>query len=191
MTTDSASKNLVKVFVAFPVPSIHAEELKIIQQRNAVLNGIHWTPLPNLHVTLFFLGEVFEESIPDINIALLNVTEYAESFNLKFEKIVLTGKKKYRGMIWVRFFKKDSFTNLSMNLHQAVKSFLINQPVLKDSIPHITLARIKKDAEIEKIDLSFANKFSLPEIKFCELWKSIQTKEGVIYKPLERFEFKR
>jgi 2'-5' RNA ligase len=142
-----------------------------------------------LHITIFFLGEVLEENIPPISDSISSVTNNTKSFQLEFEKIKLAGKLKHGGMIWAQFYKNDFYFNLSTGIYHAVKSFLLTQPVLKDPVPHITLARFRKEADFNQINLSFENSFTLPEINFCELWKTIQTKEGVQYKSLERFEF--
>jgi len=184
----SSKQNVARLFVAFPVPDIQREELKLIQQQNSSLTGIRWTPLPNLHLTIFFLGEVLEENIPQINDVISKVVEQTHPFIVQFEKIVLAGKMKHGGMIWARFFKNNFYTAISMDIYDAVKEYLIVQPMIKDPIPHITLARFKREAETEKINLSFEYNFSIPGINFCELWKSVQTKEGVIYKSLQRFE---
>lgn len=185
---EPTEQNFARVFVAFPVPSILTEELKSIREQNNSLKGIRWTPLPNLHVTLFFLGEVSEKNLTPINLALSKVIECTPCFKIEFEKITLAGKKKQGGMIWARFYKNDFYATLSTNLHHAVHSFLIVQPVLKDPVPHITLARFRRETEIDQINLFFENNFSLPEINCCELWKSVQTKKGVVYKSLRRFE---
>ena len=177
--------------MAFPVPLTQAHALDTIREQNSSLQGIRWTPLQNLHVTLFFLGEVEEENIPAISQSISKVTEQTLSFNIEFEKIILVERKKNAGMIWARFLKNEFFTTLSMSLHHTVKSFLVVNQVMKDFIPHITIARLKREAENEKINLSFDDKFSLPEINFCELWKTIQTKEGVVYKSLERFKLRK
>jgi 2'-5' RNA ligase len=187
--TGSSGKNYARIFVAFPIPSLKSEELKVIQWQNNSLTGIRWTPFQNLHVTIFFLGEVLEETISSINDAIHAATNKTKPFELEFEKITPAGKLKHGGMIWTQFYKNDFYFNLSTGIYHAVKSFLLTEPVLKDPIPHITLARFRKEVDFNEINLSFENSFTLSEINFCELWRTIQTKEGVRYKCLERFEF--
>ena len=179
------------MFVAVPVPHLRAEELKIIQLQNNSLDGIRWTPPSNLHVTLFFLGEVLEENISSINDSIKKVIENTSPFEIEFEKILLKGKKKNSSMIWVQFFRSDSYASVSNAIYNSVKDFLIAQPVLKEPVPHITLARLKRDAPVDAINLAFEKKFLLPEINSCELWKTVHTNEGVVYKSLERFDFKK
>lgn len=182
--------NLVRVFVSFPVSSVQAEKIKSIQLHNDSLKQIRWTPLPNLHVTIYFLGEVRKESLEQISNALSKAIKHTEAFRIEFEKITIEGKTNKQGMIWARFFKNNSFTNLNNNLYQAVESYLRIQSVLKDPIPHITIARFRKEAEIDTLDASFDATFSMPEINSCELWQTVHTKEGVAYKSLDRFDFK-
>ena len=187
----SSEKNYARIFVAFPVPFSNAEELKIIHQQNSFLDGIRWTPSQNLHVTIFFLGEVVEANISPIINAISAVTNKAKPFTIQFEKIKLAGKLKRGGMIWAQFYKNDSYFNLSKNIYHGVEPYLIIQPVFKDPIPHVTLARFKGETDSAKINLSFQDTFTLPEINYCELWRTIQTKEGVVYKSLGRFDFEK
>ncbi len=192
MTVASSEKNYARIFVAFPIFPLKAEELKAIQQQNSpsLANEIRWTPLRNLHVTIFFLGEVLQENIPSISKAISTVTSQTKPFTIEFEKVQLAGKLKHGGMIWARFHKNDSYFNLSSGIYHAVKNFLLTQPVFKDPVPHITLARFRKETDFNKINLSFEDNFMLPEINFCELWKTIQSKEGVWYESLERFDLR-
>lgn len=184
-------KNVARIFVAIPVPYLQAEEFKIIQQQNLSLSNIRWTPLANLHVTIFFLGEVLEENIFSINNAIKKVIENTSPFRIDFEKIMLKGQKKNNGMIWAKFFRNDSYASLSNAIYNAVKEFLIVQPVFKEPVPHITLARIKNMTGIDAINLSFKENFSLLEINSCELWKTVHTKDGVVYECLEQFDFRK
>ena len=180
--------NFARVFVAFPIPSDQVNKIHSIQQQNASLEQIRWTPLRNLHITLFFLGEVQRETLDDISSAISNVIMHSRSLKLEFEKVTIEGKNKKGGMIWVRFFKNDLFTTLHQNLYHAVASYIEVQSVVKYPIPHITIGRFRKEAAFDKINLSFEKTFSIPDIDACELWQTIQTKEGVIYKSLVRFD---
>ena len=182
--------NFARVFVAFPIPSDQVNKIHSIQQQNASLEQIRWTPLRNLHITLFFLGEVQRETLDDISSAISNVIMHSRSLKLEFEKVTIEGKNKKGGMIWVRFFKNDLFTTLHQNLYHAVASYMGVQSILKDPIPHITIGKFRKETKDDKINLSFDTNFSIPEIDFCELWQTVQTKAGVFYKNLQRFEFR-
>jgi 2'-5' RNA ligase len=182
-------KNYVRVFVAVPVQPAQAEELKQIQLQNNSLRGIRWTPLSNLHITVFFLGEVQEENISSISKKIKVIAHTTSPFNIQFEKITTEGKIKRSGMIWARFYKNKDFSLLANTVSESVKSFLAPRSAIADPVPHITLARLKVKAEYEKINLFFKENFSIPEITFCELWQTIHTKDGVLYKSLERFDF--
>ena len=187
---DLPEKKLVRVFAAFPVSSVQAEKIKTIQLHNDSLKQIRWTPLLNLHVTLFFLGEVRKESLEQISNALSKAIKHTAAFRIEFEKVTVERKTKKGAMIWLHFFKNEFFTVLNKNLFLSVASYLRIIPVLKNPIPHITIARFRKEVEVDKINLSFDQDFSIPEINFCELWQTVHTKEGVAYKSLDRFDFK-
>lgn len=58
-------------------------------------------------------------------------------------------------------------------------------PQHQDPIPHITMARIKKGADISTISttaFSLTNKMLVDKM---ELWKTVQTTEGVIYQRID------
>jgi 2'-5' RNA ligase len=183
------SKKLSRVFVAFPMQASEAEKLKLIQQQNSSLSNIRWTPGANLHLTVFFIGEILNEHIDPAIKSISEVARGNSPFEIGFEKITWAGKKMPHGMIWAQFFKNDFYSRLSSDLHQALKEFLTVHPVFKDPIPHVTLARMNKAADINKINLHFEENFSIPQISYCELWKTMHTPEGVRYDSLKRFDF--
>jgi len=183
---DSSSGKLVRVFIAYPLPLLFAESLRTVQQQNQSLNGFRWTPSENLHVTIFFIGEIQKEKIPAVTEAVSQVAKDCKTFHLEFDAITVEGKRK-NGMIWARFKKNPDYADLSVNVYAAVKSLLMREPNIKDPIPHITLARWKPGAEIENLNLSVEGKLSDLDVNVCELWQTVQGKEGVSYDRLARF----
>src|SRR5436190_4874871 len=106
---NSPRKNYARIFVAFPVTSVIAEELKIIRVQNNLLTGIRWTPSQNLHLTIFFLGEVPEENVSSISVVISAALIKTKPFSIEFDRITLAGKPKHGGMIWARFHKNDFY----------------------------------------------------------------------------------
>jgi 2'-5' RNA ligase len=183
----ATEENHIRLFVAIPVPALMDETLKSLQHQNSSLNGIRWTPIPNLHITIFFLGEISELNCSFVKQAVSKVIENSSPFHLDFEKITLTGKNKYGRMIWAQFRKHNSFASLSNGIFEAVEPYLILRRFIHDPVPHITLARMK--TEPVSLNLNSEKLISLPEVNSCELWKTVHGKYGVVYDSLEQFRF--
>ncbi len=175
---------LTRIFVAFPVPDEIATLFSTYINRFQDLIGVRWTKPGNLHLTLFFIGEVEPANIVHVIEALQPIEKNRKSFTLLFEKITFRGKVHQPGMIWAQFEKSEEFSRISSQLHEVSKRFMTIVPQHLDPIPHITLARLKKGAEISKIR---EEEFSFPQnllIDKMELWKTVQTSEGVLYEKI-------
>lgn len=177
-------KNLIRIFTAFPAPAKLLEAYSEFIRVYSELQGIRWTPSDNLHVTLFFIGEVEEENLPAIQEALNPLFSKWESFEIEFEKTSFRGKQNSPGMIWAQFVKSEKFKNASERIHVAVAEYMTITHVHTDPIPHITLARIKRGADFSGINLSDFNYKDRLVIDHAELWMTVQSKAGVTYKRL-------
>ena len=95
-------------------------------------------------------------------------------------------------MIWGQFKKSEDFRMLSEKIYVSVKELMTTDHVHQDPIPHCTIARIKQNAETLAIDLNVnvQERFSVM-IDAAELWQTVQTKEGVKYKSIEKYKFER
>jgi 2'-5' RNA ligase len=59
----------------------------------------------------------------------------------------------------------------------------------EDPLPHCTLARIKHGAQTEKLVLHADVPGKELNVDAAELWKTVQTKDGVVYERLEKWQF--
>ncbi len=179
---------MIRIFLATPLPPVWSESFLEISKKNSSLEKFRWTPRDNLHITLFFIGEVEENNLENIVSALGKLFVEQKSFILEFETVELRGKKGHPSMLWGKFCKKEMFSQLSESIFQSVKEFMTIDVVHKDPIPHSTLARIKPGANTDLINL----KIEIPEkfisIDAAELWKTVQSKDGVWYERLQHWE---
>lgn len=180
---------MVRVFVAFPLPVNWTESFMAISKKNSSTESIRWTPVDNLHITLFFIGEVVENNLEQISSVLNKILIGQAAIQLFFESIELRGKKESPSMLWGKFRKSESFTLLVEKIHQSVKEFMTIDVVHKDPVPHCTLARIKPGAETS----SLIKEVSIPSsdllVDVAELWKTVKNKEAVKYERLSHLEF--
>ncbi|MBK7850777.1 MAG: hypothetical protein IPJ66_06420 [Bacteroidetes bacterium] len=55
---------MVRIFLAFPLPLNLRKQLQQMFSGYSNAAGFRWAPEENLHITIFFIGEVEEEKIP-------------------------------------------------------------------------------------------------------------------------------
>jgi len=180
---------MIRIFVAIPIPEEISSELFQISMRNKEFKNIRWTPQENYHITLFFLGEVNENNLEKIREKIKGAVQIFSPLEIQFDKITFAGHQKKPSMVWAQFKKTDAFQSSSEKIYEAVKEFLLVVPAFKKSIPHITLARLKRGVEFSKLNLNFEDEIFVPPIINCELWHTTQTQNGVLYKSLEKFDF--
>ncbi len=183
-------KKYERLFLAIPIPKEFEKKLLRFQIQHSELEkieNIRWTPVQNLHVTLFFLGAVDSGVIPDLKKELCEIFSSAKPFELKLEKICFQPAQNPK-MIWARFFENENFTKLSRQVADVYQRFQkVSETNFKKQIPHITLARMKnfsggefykKPGREEKILISRA-----------ELWRSELQKGGSKYTSIATFHF--
>lgn len=170
-----------RLFVALPIGKQLLSAIIRVKLLNEHLEGVRWTPLANLHLTLFFLGEVNPIHVPEI-IKLINEVQ-PEKFQISFNSFSLEGgRPKHPSMIWAKFNRHPGFTALSLKLRKAFEPFISEPMKFAEPIPHITVARIKNVQEFI-LDVPMNEPFI---VNGMELWQSVRTSTGVTYPVLAR-----
>ncbi|MBK6836987.1 MAG: RNA 2',3'-cyclic phosphodiesterase [Bacteroidetes bacterium] len=184
-------QKLHRIFLAFPVGFDLQKKFEdqFLHYKN--LQSFRWTPSSNLHVTLFFIGEVEEKNVIVIKENLEKLFSVQMPFHLSFEEYQFKGGKNSPSMFWAKFQHSEDFRELSEKIFYQVKDFMTIAPQHKDPIPHITLARLKKGAEISTVNIHSLGKVEVPIIDFAELWQTVSSPEGVKYNSLCKFIFKK
>jgi 2'-5' RNA ligase len=182
---------MIRIFAAFPLPLGWQEAFLKISGNNGGLGKFRWTPPGNLHITLFFIGEVEEKNLESITRALKQTVAGQPAFSLHFDSIELRGKKSHPSMLWGKFRMSESFATMSDRIYRGVKEFMTIAPQHKDPIPHCTLARIKPGARADALVLNFEAPAATLEVNATELWQTQHEKEGVRYERLARWELEK
>jgi RNA 2',3'-cyclic 3'-phosphodiesterase len=172
-----------RLFLAIKLPHNYIENFQKISQENG-FRGIRWTNLNNLHLTIYFLGDVKEENLPELE-KQLQVIQDLHVFSLKFNKITLAPPNHSPRMIWVQFYPQENFDKLNQIIYQATKNISHQKPNLKQ-IPHITLARFKNLVDYEKITLPHLKLNDL-KIQKIELMSSLLTSQGAWHTTISNF----
>lgn len=145
----------------------------------------------NLHLTLLFLGTIKEQYIQDIIIQTEQVFKNYPPILLESKGITLVPQNLPR-MVWLEFKKNQIFTNLVQDLSNMLSKFAhIRLQQRKQTIPHITLVRIKNTTSLnfKKINQYKGTKNMI--INSAALYESRFTQKGVLYKKLACFRLKK
>ena len=175
--------NTKRLFVGIPIPSYLTDSLCAFRQKHKDAEGIRWVQRENLHLTICFIGNINPNRLDEIIGNTKKVLRDAEPFALIFEKLCLApAGKPY--MIWARFEQNEYFRELATD---TCRILIPEQPVRKNPVPHITLARFNKPSYSGNIDLKTQIENGEIEVKEFVLWESIQKSNGVLYKKIEEF----
>jgi RNA 2',3'-cyclic 3'-phosphodiesterase len=182
----------MRLFVALSIPSEVRENIASLMRtlRRADAKP-RWVNPENLHVTLKFIGEVAEESVPSICGALQTIRP-VEPLTLAFRGVGFFPNARRPNVAWIGIEAPPGLSNLAAAVNRALAPFGI-APETKPFVPHLTVARFKEarllpalQGEIEKCkDHSFGH-FTTAEIHLIE---SRLRSSGAEYTTLRSFHF--
>lgn len=186
----------MRVFIAIDCNDVHTNFLDI--QKNLPQ---HKTKLTNsFHITLKFLGEVTEKEIEYIQTQLEQISK--KPFNLSVDHIGVFSDNEYLKIIWAGFKDKHNIITLQKRIDETLLPF---RKIQKRYLPHITLARIKKQIKnttknkkmLKKgfqMNSFAATRFEIEpftlQIKEFQLIQSTITTNGPVYTILKTFQLK-
>lgn len=134
-----------RVFVAINFNESIKEKLVKIQNKIDCLfldnNPIKWTKKDNLHVTVFFVGYVYDDDLLEIFDQIENAIKDYRSFLLKFNEIDFMPREENKKMIWA--FGEENKTLDSIR-QKIKKNILSTEKETEFFIPHITMGRINQ-----------------------------------------------
>jgi 2'-5' RNA ligase len=152
---------------------------------------IRWTKKENLHITLFFLGYVNDEELPEICQIVKDAAARNKPFDINLKKIIYgPPNKKPPRMVWAEGEKSRELGKLQGDLENSLSNSLNKtEDKGRPYAPHITLGRIKtwdwKRIDLEEIpevneeiNLSF-------EVNSVEIMESFLKRKGPDYAVLE------
>ncbi|GGK68707.1 RNA 2',3'-cyclic phosphodiesterase [Rufibacter glacialis] len=174
----------LRLFVAAQVP----EEVKsyLGQARHVYdLPGIKAVPDQNLHLTLYFLGNVPATEDSFIRQKLAEVAQRHQPFTLALERLEPGPKPKAPRLIWARFAQNDPFSKISKDLATVLSPV---PPRQEKFIPHVTLCRFKKEGGLpQELPLVIPDQEVLFPVQSLALWQSQLASPHPIYTVVEEF----
>jgi RNA 2',3'-cyclic 3'-phosphodiesterase len=180
-----------RIFLGIPAPpEIHAY-LEILREQNKNIPEIKWMKDHNLHLTIYFVGNIDGNDFDRIINVLTPIINSTDKIIFIFDKIVFAPSERPK-MIWAKFQLNDTFTKLSESIHKTLRSFLPPTKFhYKEPIPHITLARFHPFKQLENIHFpSFGTELIIP-LSAIRVYESIDTPNGVRYDDLGSFFYLR
>lgn len=182
-----------RIFFAVPVPEEVVRFQNKLREINASSKKIKWTRDQNIHLTIYFIGNIPAGNFEKIIDLVTPVFSGREKFSLSFDSLFFAPSARPR-MLWAKYHKNELFTQLSQAIHLALSGLIgqENKFYFKEPIPHITLARFHSMKNYRDINLgNFNNPQVLPEINIrsCELWETINTEGRSDYRSISSFSF--
>ncbi|EQC45648.1 RNA 2',3'-cyclic phosphodiesterase [Bacteriovorax sp. Seq25_V] len=175
-----------RLFLAIEIPEDIRDDL--LDLRINTFN-VNWTPFENMHLTLQFLGDSFNDNdVESICSKLSRVRNSA--FDLTLSSVGYFGSENNPRVLYCGVEKEQTLLDLQKQIVDSLRSFEFDMEVRK-YIPHVTLGRPKK-LPYEEV-ARFLQSFSIfrSEVFHVDkylLMESILTRHGPVYNVLEEFE---
>lgn len=174
-----------RLFVGIPLsPQLRKRLMREMQTwpEEAVL----LTAEENLHVTLFFLGFVNEEQVPEVCAKVGEACEGMVSFELDFTGMKLLDDDEHPKMIWLTGEASEDLRQLREAMEKVFSSFVAEKKAYR---PHVTLAKIKKPKWLklaQKPKLKEQVSFVEPVDTVC-VFESLSINGKRRYEPIDTF----
>lgn len=177
-------KDTIRLFVAATLPEALKQQL---QDQLQLFRDppIRFVPAQNLHLTFFFIGNVPVQQLAFIKEAVGKVAQRHQPFKLDFACTEPGPKPRHPRLVWARFLEQEAFSELSRDLTDALAEI---PPKQQKAIPHITLARFRKDTPAPGGLPTVSPQEPLQlEVREVALWQSELASPHPVYSVLETF----
>ena len=152
--------------------------------------NVKYVPEENMHFTLKFFGNIDEEMVDDIALAVEKVIKNYSSFDLNIKNCGCFPNKKVIKVLWLGLEEGSPIKNLQKDLDKEFKKLGFKKE--KNFISHLTIGRVKSPKNkkeiretIEKLEKIEIGQMSVSKI--C-LKKSTLTPQGPIYENIKVFD---
>jgi len=140
-----------RIFLALPLEPVEPAVEKIKQlQKLLPAYHIRWVRIENIHLTLFFFGEIPLQQIPLLQELLRSSMKNSSAFTFSLTEPGIFKKGKEPRVLWLGIQTPDQLFDLKKKINQAVATL----GFLPDDIafhPHLTLGRFLPRQEVSSV----------------------------------------
>ncbi len=185
----------MRMFVAIPVPDSVKQHARMFRNElGASRADIKWVEYENYHLTVKFLGEVDEASLPVINKNLMRAADSCPDFNLSIDGLGFFPSRIRPRVIWLGLrgeIEKAEFLGERVDAYLASLGF----EEAKEHRFHLTLGRIRTDAQLNELlkiaeHMAGHKKVNPFKVDRVQLMQSSLGPSGPKYSVLETYELK-
>lgn len=172
----------LRLFIAYPLTSGTSKKIGWLEDEieRETKEKFPWISIKNLHLTILFLGSINYEDYLKINEIFDEVQFYPLS--VKIKKIDY-GPPRHKKMIWLYLEKNQDLEKIKRKFETKLdQEKIIYQREVRDYLPHINLARLKKMNNLPEIKKDLNWQVILNEIA---LYESKLSPQGAEYKKLK------
>lgn len=176
----------IRAFIAIELPAGVQEVLGRtgLQLAADISHGaVRWVKPANIHLTLKFLGDIQENSIPQIGLEIGQATQGLQAFTLKLDKVGCFPNPRRPRIIWVGV--GGELDRLDY-LYNGIERALGNcgwEPEKRPFHPHLTIGRVKNQQAVVRANLPFGRAVTAPpfSVKSVSLIESVLKPTGAVY----------
>ena len=177
----------MRCFIAIDIPEEFRQELISAQDKLRKVPGLSakFVEPENLHLTLKFLGEIYDSDAGKIKEKLSKVK--FRPFKVHFGKAGVFPSEGYVRVIWISLEPSEELMKLSRIVNEAIGS----KEERFES--HITLVRVRNVADKEQLKKALQEikiEKKVFEVKEIKLKKSTLSPSGPIYEDIGTFQLK-
>lgn len=182
-----------RLFIASHLPDSLKKEFLVYQQEKLFNACFRLVPEQDLHLTLIFIGDIWNNELFKVIQACEDVVKLFLPIKIEINKITYGPTLYSSRLVWV----EGKYSEELNELHQRLEKKLINKGIkfkIENRLfkPHITLARINKNnfnkiALLEDIEMNLEKSFLIKKISIIE---SELKRQGSQYTNLNTFLLK-
>lgn len=181
----------IRCFLAIDIEPKLIANIKTIQEEFKKTNAdIKYVPMENIHFTLKFFGDISEESIDKVSIAINNVIKNYSPFEIAISGSGAFPNEDYIKVIWIGISKNSTFINLQNDLDNEFKKLGFKKE--KNYTAHLTIGRMKSPKNKKEVknvlDLFKNYEIGFMKISNLSLKSSQLTSNRPIYSEIANFE---
>lgn len=137
----------------------------------------------NVHVTLKFLGEIYEGAVPELEAIMQKAVMGVQPFNVRLVDVGVFPNLRGPRVVWVGMEGAEPLVKMASSMEDGCEPLGFPKERRPFS-PHLTLARVREGFKPDLVDFikdSEGRDFGVFPVKCIKLKKSVLTPAGPIY----------